>query len=67
VQTWLITCFSLPVATTTGRLVLLVSGGFLRHPLRMMAPVIFVSVVVGVSLSLLHVRRRRSLQRGSIS
>jgi len=47
--------------------VLLVSGGFLRHPLRMMAPVIFVSVVVGVSLSLLHVRRRRSLQRGSIS
>ena len=66
-QTWLITIFSLPVATTTGRLVLLVSSGLVRSPLRMVGLAAAVPGVVAAWCALLHLRRRRNLRRGSIS
>ena len=66
-QTWLITVFSLPVATTTGRLVLLVSSGLVRSPLRVLGLVAAVPGVVAAWRALFHLRRRRTLRRGSIS
>jgi hypothetical protein len=68
VQSWLITAFSLPVARSTGRL-LLVSSGLLRHPLHMVALAVAVSIVVAVagSRSLLRARHRRTLRRGPVS
>jgi len=67
VQTWLITVFSLPVATTTGRLVLLVSSGLVRSPLRALGLLVVVPGAVGAWRTLLHRRRRRALRGGSIS
>ena len=66
-QTWLITVFSLPVATTTGRLVLLVSSGLVRSPFRVVGLVAAVPGVVAAWRALLYLRRRRTLRRGSIS
>ena len=66
-QTWLITVFSLPVATTTGRLVLLVSSGLVHSPLRALGLVAAVPGVVAAWRALLHLRRRRTLRSGSIS
>jgi len=67
VQTWLITVFSLPVATTTGRLVLLVSSGLVRSPLRALGLAAGIPAVVAAWSAVLHRRRRRALRGGSIS
>jgi hypothetical protein len=64
VAPWLITSFSLPVATATGRLVV----STLQHP--PWVPIVLVTLVVGVAMAsagLLGLRRRHASRRGSNS
>jgi hypothetical protein len=66
-SSWLITSLGLPVATTTGRLVVMTLTGALRHPIGVVslsAGLALVVIACGVPVFL---RRRRASRRGSIS
>jgi hypothetical protein len=67
VPPWLITSFGLPVATTTGRLIVVLSSNLSRHPFSAVTVVVGLSMVAAGWRILLHLRHRRALRRGSIS
>jgi hypothetical protein len=71
VTSWLIPSIGLPVAMTTGRLVVLTLTGVSRHPIGAVAAatgsaVMLLLLTVGCA-ALVGRRRRRASRRGSIS
>ncbi len=64
---WLLTSFSLPVVTTTGRLMTLFLHALWRNPPGMATFEAATSITVAVSWTLLAVQERRILRRGSTS
>jgi hypothetical protein len=64
---WLITSFGLPVATTTGRLIVMTSTTLSRHPLSAVTAVAGSAVGAAGWGTLAHLRHRRALRRGSVS
>jgi hypothetical protein len=71
VSSWLIPSMGLPVAMTTGRLLVLTLTGVPRHPIGAVAAatgsaVLLLLLTVGCA-ALVGLRRRRASRRGSIS
>ncbi len=67
-SSWLIPSLGLPVAMTTGRLVVLTLTGALRHPIGAVtaATASVVMLLTGCAAAV-GLRRRRTSRRGSIS
>ena len=70
-SSWLIPSMGLPVAMTTGRLLVLTLTGVPRHPIGAVAAatgsaVLLLLLTVGCA-ALVGLRRRRASRRGSIS
>jgi hypothetical protein len=66
-SSWLITSLGLPVATTTGRLVVMTLTGALRHPIGVVSLAAGSAVVLTGCGAPVVLRRRRASRRGSIS
>jgi uncharacterized membrane protein len=67
VLSWPITSFGLPVAMTTGRLLIGISTGVSHHAIRLAAVVTGLSMLLIICLTTAHLRRRRASRHGSNS